>query len=87
MLFQILINVFGVVVCQTATTIRSNSHRKIANPLASKVISKRRRTTQKEIAQEFGISQQHVSLLLNGQRNNPELLSKIQEYLKKEGII
>ncbi|MCC7004405.1 helix-turn-helix transcriptional regulator [Candidatus Nomurabacteria bacterium] len=54
--------------------------------LKKEIAKRKRKFSQKEIAERFNISQQHLSYLLNGKRNNPELLEKIREYIKKEGL-
>ncbi|MCC7004404.1 helix-turn-helix domain-containing protein [Candidatus Nomurabacteria bacterium] len=52
------------------------------------IISKqKRKLTHQDIANKLGISRPYVTHLLSGERENPDLLARIYDILKKEGLI
>lgn len=44
----------------------------------------RRFINKSEVARQLGISRPYASMLINGQRNNPEMLAKIKALVKQE---
>ena len=39
--------------------------------------------TQRKLAREMGVTDAYISMLLSGKRNNPEMLEKLKELIKK----